>query len=190
MPMARRASVRQSNGKGKNSQPLTLPPPKPPRPRAPSLLLPQRQPAPFAPPPRPIVQCHFQEDDLHGHHDDRLDQQAEIVAGAGPVEDLEDGGGEHDEGDVEGEAGGGAGAVDGEDLVGVGGYGGEDEAGMEGLVWAFGGKGEGGGGRYKIGAKALMAVARMPIVSGGGGELGAKSLRGSIDWYHFREVKS
>jgi len=82
---------------------------------------------------------------LYGHHDDRLDQQASIVAGAGPVEDLEDGGCEHDEGNVEGEAGRGAGAVDGEDLVGVGGYGGEDEAVVEVLVYVMGGKGRGNG---------------------------------------------
>ena len=65
---------------------------------------------------------------MHDYHDEGLDQQCGVVAGAGPVEDFEDGGCEHDEGDVEGEAGGGAGAVDGEDLVRVRGYGGEDEA--------------------------------------------------------------
>lgn len=65
---------------------------------------------------------------MHDDHDEGLNEQCGIVASTGPVEDFEYGGCEHDEGDVEREAGGGAGAVDGEDLVRVGGYGGEDEA--------------------------------------------------------------
>ena len=56
---------------------------------------------------------------MDGDHDAGLEEEREVVAGAGPVEDFEDGGCEHDEGDVEGEAGRGVGAVDGEDLVGV-----------------------------------------------------------------------
>ena len=65
---------------------------------------------------------------MDGDHDEGLYEQSSVIAGAGPVEDFEDGGCEHDEGDVEGEASGGTGTVDGEDLVGIGGYGGEDEA--------------------------------------------------------------
>jgi hypothetical protein len=48
--------------------------------------------------------------------------------GAEPVEDFEDGGDEHYERDVEGEASGGARAVHRVDLVAIAGYGGEGDA--------------------------------------------------------------
>lgn len=65
---------------------------------------------------------------MYSDHDRGLQQEREVVAGTEPVEEFEDGSGEHYERDVEGEAGGGAGAVDRVDLVGVGGYRGADEA--------------------------------------------------------------
>ena len=116
-------------------QPLAPPPPEAPRPHAGLLLLPQRQvaAAAAAAPAGPVVERDLQQHGLHAEHDDGLGQQREVVARAGPVEDLEDGGRQHDERDVEREAGGGARAVDGEDLVRVGGEGGEDQAvGREG----------------------------------------------------------
>ena len=106
---------------------------------------------------------------MYGDHDEGLDEQSGVVAGARPVEDLEDGGGEHDEGNVEGEASGGTGAVDGEDLIGIGGDGGEDEAvsnlavplvvDMEGRF------------RYNTGATEEMREVRSAI-DGCGGEYG------------------
>ena len=45
----------------------------------------------------------MQQDDLHEDHDDGLDEEGGVVVGTEPVEDLEDGGEEHDERDVEGE---------------------------------------------------------------------------------------
>lgn len=56
---------------------------------------------------------------MHDYHDHCLYEKGAIIARAYPVEDLEDGGEKHDQGDVEREAGGGAGAVDGDDLVRV-----------------------------------------------------------------------
>ena len=70
---------------------------------------------------------------MYDDHDEGLDEQCDVVAGPGPVEDFEDGGREHYEGDVEGEACGCAGTVDGDDLVCVGCERGEHEAG-EGRV--------------------------------------------------------
>lgn len=67
-----------------------------------------------------MIQCNLQHDDLHSNHYARLDKQRRVKAGAEPVEDFEKGCDEHDEWDVEGEAGGGFGAVDAIDLVGVG----------------------------------------------------------------------
>ena len=96
-------------------RPLRPPSPKVPRP---TLITPLER--PFPSPGRPIIQRHFQQHRLHGHHDQGLNEKSSVVAGAGPVEDLENRGEEHDQGDVEGEAGGGARAVDGEDLIGVG----------------------------------------------------------------------
>ena len=107
-----------------NSRSLRPPPPKIPRPAPPPFRSLERS---LVPPRWPIVQGNFQQYHLHHHHDNGLHQQRDIVPGAGPVEDLENGGREHDEGDIEGEAGGGAGAVDGEDLIGVGYYRGEDQ---------------------------------------------------------------
>ena len=83
-------------------QSLTFPPPKPPRPigpRSATTLLPQTSSkghSSLPSPPRPVVQRNFQQHDLHSHHDDRLDEETEIVARAGPVEDFENGGCEHD----------------------------------------------------------------------------------------------
>jgi len=105
-----------------DSRLLRSPPPEAPWPRI--VILREW---PLSPPRGPVVERDFYEYYLHDYHDEGLDQQCGVIAGAGPVEDFEDGGCEHDEWDVEREAGRGAGAVDGEDLVRVGGYGGEDE---------------------------------------------------------------
>lgn len=71
-------------------------------------------------PHRSIVQSYLQENSLHSYHDNGLYEESRVIMGAWPVEDFKDGGCEHEEGDVEGEAGGCARTVDGEDLIGVG----------------------------------------------------------------------
>jgi hypothetical protein len=95
-----------------------------------------------------VVQCDFQQDQLHDDHEAGLDKEGVAVVCAKPVEDsmsapvstciprsrlvtlcvLEDRGHEHNERDVEGEAIAAFGAVDREDLVGVGGDRGEYQA--------------------------------------------------------------
>ena len=72
-------------------------------------------------------QCNFQQQHLHNHHNDRLDQQRGIIPRARPIKDFQDTRRQHDERNIEGEAGRGAGAVDGGDLVGIGDDRGEDE---------------------------------------------------------------
>lgn len=78
-------------------------------------------------PRRPIVQGHFQKHTLHTYHDDSLYEQREVILCSRPVEYLQYGCGEHDEGYVEGEAGRCTSTIDGEDLIGVGGQWGEDQ---------------------------------------------------------------
>ena len=58
---------------------------------------------------------------MHCYHEQGLREERGREVRSEPVDEFEDAGGEHYEGDVEGETGGGAGAVDGVDLVGVGG---------------------------------------------------------------------
>ena len=87
---------------------------------------------------------------MHHNHDPGLDQQRGIVSSPGPVEDFEQGGCEHDERDVEGEAGGGAGPVDGEDLVGIGCQGRDDEAGGEEVLALGRGRRGRGRGRTRL----------------------------------------
>jgi hypothetical protein len=83
-----------------------------------------------------VVQCDFQQDQLHDDHEAGLDKDSMSA----PVSTciprsrlvtlcvLEDRGHEHNERDVEGEAIAAFGAVDREDLVGVGGDRGEYQA--------------------------------------------------------------
>ena len=154
---------------GNNSQPLALPPPKPPRPSPTLPLLPpsQRQipPSSAAPAPaRPVVERDLKQHALHGEHEARLGQQRGAVTRAGPVEDLEEGGRQHNEGDVEREAGGGARAVDGEDLVRVGGERGEDQA--VGRRWGLVGWG-GRGGEGKGGERTRWGRSRRSGARGG-----------------------
>lgn len=56
---------------------------------------------------------------LHYEHDECLNEQRKVVAGAGPIKDLQNAGGEHDQRNVEGEARRRPGFIDGKNLVGV-----------------------------------------------------------------------
>ena len=88
-----------------------------------------------------VVQGHLQQDYLYPDHDHSLDQESGVIASPGPIEDFKDGGRQHDERDVEGKAGGGAGTIHGEDLVRVRCYGRENEAATTSIVYqstAFG----------------------------------------------------
>lgn len=76
-----------------------------------------------------MSQCNVQEKHLHEDHDDGLDEEGGVEVRAEPVEAFQDGGEEHYERDVEGEARRGACTVDGVDLVRVGGDGCGNEAG-------------------------------------------------------------
>lgn len=59
---------------------------------------------------------------MDAYHEDGLYEQRGAKVGAEPVVDFKDAGDEHDEGDVEGEAGGAACAVHRVDLVAIAGY--------------------------------------------------------------------
>lgn len=85
------SQLQASEGGVIDSQPLRFPPPEPPRPHI--VVLGEW---PFPPPWGPVVERDFQEYDLHDYHNEGLDEQCGVVAGAGPVEDFEDGGCEHD----------------------------------------------------------------------------------------------
>jgi len=63
------------------------------------------------------------EQHLDCDHERGLNQERQIVACSDPVEYLEDRGDQHDERDIEREAGGGAGTMDGVDLVSIAGNG-------------------------------------------------------------------
>lgn len=102
---------------------LGPPSPEPPRPR----IFRSRKWS-FPSPRGSVVQGNLQQDYLYPDHDHSLDQQSDVIASTGPIEDFENGGRKHDERDVEGKAGGGAGTVHGEDLVRVRCDGREDEA--------------------------------------------------------------
>ncbi len=67
-----------------------------------------------------MLQRDLQHDDLHSDHDASLNKQCGVKTSTEPVEDFEKGCGEHNEWDVEGEAGGRLGAVDAIYLVCVG----------------------------------------------------------------------
>lgn len=66
-------------------------------------------------------------------HEEGLDEQRGRVLGAEPVVNLEDAGDQHNQGDIEREAGGAARAVHGVDLVAIAGDGAGCDAG-EGVV--------------------------------------------------------
>ena len=53
-----------------------------------------------------MLQRNLQQDDLHSNHNACLDEQCLVETSAEPVEDLEEGCDEHNEWDIEGEAGG------------------------------------------------------------------------------------
>jgi hypothetical protein len=84
-----------------------------------------------------------EEQEVHDDHEEGLDEQRGAEVGAEPVEDFEDRGDEHDERDVEGEAGGRPRAVHAVDLVAIAGYGAGGDAGIGvsvggGFVWCEG----------------------------------------------------
>ncbi|KAL8958266.1 MAG: hypothetical protein Q9183_005871, partial [Haloplaca sp. 2 TL-2023] len=92
---------------------------RPPPPEIPGSAIASIREGSLSPPGRTIVQGYFEQRHLHAYHEESLNQQREIISSAGPVENLEDGSGEHDQGDVEREAGRSTGPVDSENLVGV-----------------------------------------------------------------------
>lgn len=67
-----------------------------------------------------MLQRDLQHNKLHSNHDASLNKQCRVKTSSKPVEDFEEGCNEHNEWDVEGEAGGRLGAVNAIDLVGVG----------------------------------------------------------------------
>lgn len=75
----------------------------------------------LSPPWRPVVQCYLQKHNLYSYHYDGLYEKSKVISGPRPVKYLEDRCCQHDEGNVEREAGRGAGTVDGENLIGIGG---------------------------------------------------------------------
>ena len=79
---------------------------------------------------RAIREGDVEQDHMNENHEECLDEKRGAEAGAEPVEYFEDAGDEHDEGDVEREAGGAARAVDAVDLVGIAGDGAGGDAGV------------------------------------------------------------
>ena len=66
---------------------------------------------------------------MYGNHEDSLDEQRVAKVCAKPIEDFENACNEHDERDIEGEAGGAARAVHRVDLIAIAGDGARGDAG-------------------------------------------------------------
>ena len=110
--------------KGTHSRPLR--PPSPETPWSARLHTLERS---LPPPRRPVVQRNFQQYHLHSHHYDSLYEKGEVITGARPIKDLQDGCCKHDQRDIKREASRSAISVNGKNLIGVGCKGGEHETG-------------------------------------------------------------
>ena len=77
---------------------------------------------------RAVGQGDVQQQQMDNNHEQRLDEERGAEVGAEPVEDLEDAGDQHDEGDVEREAGRAARPVHRVDLVAIAGDGARGDA--------------------------------------------------------------
>jgi len=78
---------------------------------------------------RSVRERDVEEEQVDAYHEQGLDKQRGAEVGAEPVVDLQDAGDEHDERNVEGEAGGAAGSVHAVDLVAIAGDGTRRDAG-------------------------------------------------------------
>ena len=100
--------------KGRHSRPLR--PPSPETPWSARLHTLERS---LSPPRRPVVQGNFQQYHLHSHHYDSLYEKSEVITGARPIKDLQDGCCKHDQRDIKRETSRSAISVNGKNLIGV-----------------------------------------------------------------------